>query len=453
MSVNYIPSDIPNLPIRKQFLIAKELGIKGFSRLPKEVLTKKIQDILERKVSEKDIEVSKVKTHEAKIQESKSSLHSTAVVPAVVQETGVLEILEEGFGFLRTKYTMSSLDIYVSPAYIRKLGLRTGDTIICWTRPPRVQTQEKYPALAEIISVNGMKPDEVRGRPRFESLTPIFPREQLILETDSQDLATRLVDLIAPIGRGQRGLIVAPPKAGKTTIIKKIAQAVTKKYGDVLVIILLVDERPEEVTDIRRSVEKAEVVSSTFDLGPENHVRVAELTLEKAKRLVEIGRHVVILLDGITRMTRAYNNYIPPSGRTLSGGLDPASIQGPKRFFGAARNVEFGGSLTILATALVETGSRMDEVIFEEFKGTGNMELVLDRKLAERRLFPAINVQRSGTRHEELLYSPDDLEQIYKLRRLIADSESVQAMDQIINLLRRTRSNREFFQTLSKVGM
>lgn len=447
MLSDLIVKDLPKLPIRKLFVIAKELGIKGHSRMPKAVLLQKITELVLKKRQEEVVLEKGPLLMSAPVQVTKE------IAPGVlaVEEVGMLEILEEGFGFLRTKYTISSSDIYVSPAHIRKLGLRTGDTITCWARPPRSQPQEKYSALAEIVSVNGLRPEEIRNRPRFEILTPIFPRERFELETNPQDLATRLVDLVAPLGRGQRGLIVAPPKAGKTTIIKKIAQAITDKHKDVIVIILLVDERPEEVTDIRRSVVEAEVVSSTFDLGPENHVRVAELTLEKAKRLVELKRDVVILLDGITRMTRAYNNTVPPSGRTLSGGLDPAAIQGPKRFFGAARNVEFGGSLTILATALIETGSRMDEVIFEEFKGTGNMELVLDRRLAERRLFPAVNIQRSGTRHEELLYTPQELEQIYKLRRLIADTESVQAMDQIINLLRRTKSNKEFFQMLARV--
>ena len=310
---------------------------------------------------------------------------------------GVLEIHEEGYGFLRSHYVPSPTDIYVSPSQIKRFGLRDGDMIAGWVRQP--MEKEKYLALLRVKEVNGLDPEVSRNRPLFESLTPIFPNKRLRLETTPFEYSTRLIDLISPLGRGQRGMIVSPPKAGKTTILKKTAQAITRNYPDMAVMVLLVDERPEEVTDFKRST-SAEVVASTFDMLPENHIRVARLVLEKAKRSVEQGKDVVILLDGITRLTRAYNAVMPSSGRTLSGGLDPVAIHGPKSFFGAARNIEEGGSLTILATALVETGSKMDEVIFEEFKGTGNFELVLDRKIFERRVFPALDIKRSGTRRE-----------------------------------------------------
>jgi len=299
--------------------------------------------------------------------------------------------------------------------------------------------------------VNGIPVEKIADRVKFDELVPVFPHERFNLYLGPQEITNRMIDLFAPIGKGQRGLIVAPPKAGKTTILKKIAQAVTTNHPEVHVIILLVDERPEEVTDMIRSVPGAEVVASTFDLPPENHIQVAHIVLERAKRLVELGRDVVILLDGITRLTRAYNLVIPPSGRTLSGGLDPASIRGPKHFFGAARKVESGGSLTILATALVETGSRMDEVIFEEFKGTGNMELILDRKLAERRLFPAIDIKRSGTRHEEKLYTPEELEAIWKLRRAIAGQELENAVEEVYKVLARTKDNSEFLEQINRL--
>lgn len=322
--------------------------------------------------------------------------------------SGVLEIISpDGFGFLRGRsYLPGNGDIYVSNSQVRRFGLRQGDTVSGMIRPPK--NGEKYWGVVKIQAVNGCDPDTSRNRPHFDNLTPIFPNERLILETDDSDISKRIIDLITPIGKGQRGLLVAPPKAGKTILLKKIAQGIAANHPDVLLIALLVDERPEEVTDMERSVE-GEVVSSTFDEPPEQHIRVSELVLEKAKRLVEIGKDVVILLDSITRMARASNLVIPPTGRTLSGGLDTGALRMPKRFFGAARNIEGGGSLTIIATALIETGSKMDDVIFEEFKGTGNMELDLNRQLAERRIFPAIAVKKSGTRHEELLYSEDEL--------------------------------------------
>ncbi|MEI6509319.1 MAG: transcription termination factor Rho [bacterium] len=356
---------------------------------------------------------------------------------------GVLEIHEEGYGFLRSHYVPSPTDIYVSPSQIKRFSLRDGDMITGWVRQP--MEKEKYLALLRVKEVNGLDPEVSRNRPLFESLTPIFPNKRLRLETTPFEYSTRLIDLVSPLGRGQRGMIVSPPKAGKTTILKKTAQAITRNYPDVAVLVLLVDERPEEVTDFKRST-SAEVVASTFDMLPENHIRVARLVLEKAKRSVEQGKDVVILLDGITRLTRAYNAVMPPSGRTLSGGLDPVAIHGPKSFFGAARNIEEGGSLTILATALVETGSKMDEVIFEEFKGTGNFELVLDRKIFERRVFPALDIKRSGTRREELLYNEDELRKIWNIRRALSALESGEALEKLLDLLTKTKSNAEFLR-------
>ena len=321
---------------------------------------------------------------------------------------GTLEIIQEGIGFLRADKHMNPGpdDVYISQSQIRRFGLRTGDFVVGQVRPPK--ESEKYYGLLKVEAVNGLDPEEAKRRPKFEELTPIFPNQQLLLETQPAILATRLIDMVAPIGRGQRGLIVSPPKAGKTTILKQIANGVSTNYTDVYLMVLLIGERPEEVTDMDRSVE-AEVLSSTFDEPVQSHVRVAEMGLERAKRLVEAERDVVILLDSITRLTRAYNLTVPASGRTLSGGIDPAALYPPKHFFGAARKIEEGGSLTIIATCLVDTGSRMDDVIYEEFKGTGNMELHLDRRLAERRIFPALDIVRSGTRREELLLAPETL--------------------------------------------
>ncbi|MCB0108005.1 MAG: transcription termination factor Rho, partial [Caldilineaceae bacterium] len=330
---------------------------------------------------------------------------------------GILEIVQDGIGFLRSDHLLPGPeDVYVSQSQIRRFGLRTGDLVIGQVRPPK--DTEKYHGLLKVEAVNGLDPEEAKRRPIFEKLTPIFPNEQILLETRPNIISTRMIDLLAPIGRGQRGLIVSPPKAGKTTVLKRIANGITANYTDVHLMIVLIGERPEEVTDMDRSVE-AEVVSSTFDEPVQNHVRVAEMALERAKRLVESDKDVVILLDSITRLSRAYNLTVPPSGRTLSGGIDPAALYPPKRFFGAARNVEEGGSLTILATCLVDTGSRMDDMIYEEFKGTGNMELVLSRKLAERRIFPAFDIERSGTRAEEKLLDSETLAKIYTLRRMI----------------------------------
>ena len=361
---------------------------------------------------------------------------------------GVLEIVQDGIGFLRSDHLLPGPDdVYVSQSQIRRFGLRTGDMVIGQVRPPK--DTEKYYGLLRVEAVNGLDPEVAKRRPHFESLTPIFPLRQFKLETKPNVLATRLLDMMAPIGRGQRGLIVSPPKAGKTTVLKQIANGITTNYSDVHLMVALIGERPEEVTDMDRSVE-AEVVSSTFDDPVQDHVRVAEMALERAKRLVEGGRDVVILLDSITRLSRAYNLIVPPSGRTLSGGLDPAALYPPKRFFGGARNIEEGGSLTIIATCLVDTGSRMDDVIYEEFKGTGNMELHLNRRLAERRIFPAFDIERSGTRREELLIEPETLAKVWTLRRMIDAIGGNEALQPVIERLSRTRNNEEFLNTLNK---
>lgn len=354
---------------------------------------------------------------------------------------GVLEILPEGYGFLRVdNYEPGPNDVYVSNSQIRRFHLRTGDLVAGQVRPPK--ENERYFSLLKTQAVNHLDPDTYQERDYFEELTPIYPQERLVLETEARDLAMRLVDLIAPVGKGQRGMIVAPPKAGKTTLLKNIANSLTRNHPEIHLIVLLIDERPEEVTDMERSV-SGEVVSSTFDQPAENHVRVAELVLERAKRLVELKKDVVILLDSITRLARAYNLVVPPSGRTLSGGVDPGALHKPKRFFGAARNIEEGGSLTIMATALVETGSRMDDVIFEEFKGTGNMELHLDRKLADRRIFPAIDIVRSGTRKEELLLDPKELEMTWVLRKLLGSLGPAETMELLLDRLAHTENNQE----------
>ena len=367
-----------------------------------------------------------------------------------VMGTGVLEITGEGFGFLRhNNFSANGEDIYVSQTQIKRFGLKTGDTVSGQIRPPK--DAEKYYGLLRVEKVNSVDPDVARNRPQFDELTPIYPNERLILETDPKNLGARFIDLIAPIGKGQRGLIVAPPKAGKTILLKMIANSITVNHPDMALIVLLIDERPEEVTDIRRSV-VGEVVASTFDEQPENHMRVADMVLEKAKRLVEMGRDVIVLLDSITRLSRASNLTVNPSGRTLQGGLDPAAIYRPKRFFGAARNIENGGSLTIIATALVETGSRMDDIIFEEFKGTGNMELKLDRSLAEQRTYPAIDIKASGTRHDELLYPDEELKKIWQLHRVLAGLGTKESTELLINRLDNTKSNKDFLAMVNKSG-
>jgi transcription termination factor Rho len=363
---------------------------------------------------------------------------------------GILEILPDGYGFLRPfAYLPSHDDIYVSPSQIRRFDMRTGDRVAGQVRAPK--ETERFYALLRVETINGYDPDEASQRLHFDALKPIFPNERITMESNgSGDISCRIIDLISPLGKGQRGLIVAPPKAGKTYLLKKIANAITNNYSDIYLMVLLIDERPEEVTDMQRSVD-GEVVSSTFDEPPENHVKVSEMVLERAKRLVEHKRDVVILLDSITRLARGYNLVVPPSGRTLSGGVDPTALHKPKRFFGAARNIEEGGSLTILATALVETGSRMDDVIFEEFKGTGNMELVLDRKLSEKRIFPAIDVKRSGTRREELLLSKDELELVWNFRRTFASYGTSDISEMLIDAMKKTKGNNDLLRALPEL--
>ena len=366
-----------------------------------------------------------------------------------IERMGVLDIMSEGYGFLRVEnYMPSPNDVYVSPAQIRRFNLKTGDYVRGNLRTPK--ENEKFKALLYVNGVNGDDANAAQRRPNFEDLTPIFPERRLSLEVSSTDLATRLIDLVAPIGLGQRGMIVSPPKAGKTVLLKKVANAILKNHDDVQLIVLLIDERPEEVTDMERSIasDRADVVSSTFDEQPEHHKRIAEMVLERAKRLVEQGKNVVILMDSITRLSRAYNLTIPAGGRSLSGGLDPAALYMPKKFFGAARNIENGGSLTILATALVDTGSKMDDVIFEEFKGTGNMELVLDRRLSEKRIFPAIDINKSGTRREEKLLTARELDALFILRRRMGNVSTQEFNEQVTDMLAKTNRNAEFVDTI-----
>lgn len=375
-------------------------------------------------------------------------LRQEAEKEGLIYSQGVLEIMSDGFGFLRrVNYLPHDDDIYISASQIRRFGMRTGDLVSGKVRPPK--ENERYYALLQVVAVNNQDPEKASGRPTFSELTPIHPNEQLMLETSSGEMATRIIDLLIPVGKGQRGLIVSPPKAGKTLLLKNIANSMAENYPNLELIVLLIDERPEEVTDMRRSV-RGDVLSSTFDEKPENHIRLAELVLERAQRLVEHGADVVILLDSITRLTRAYNLVIPPSGRTLSGGIDPAAFYKPKRFFGAARKIEEGGSLTILATSLIDTGSRMDDVIYEEFKGTGNLELHLDRKIAERRYFPAIDIPRSGTRREELLLDSNNLELMWALRRTmnISNSNPAEFLEALIERLKTTKDNASFLKNL-----
>src|SRR4051794_3562921 len=397
--------------------IAKTLDIADYNRLRKQELTLKI-------------------------------MQSNSDEDGLIFGRGVLEILPDGWGFLRhDNFNPAPDDIYVSQTQIKKFNLKTGDWVSGKVRPPKAS--EKYYGLLRVEAVNDLEPDQARQRRDFDELTPHYPDERLVMETTAQGIPARFMDLIAPIGKGQRGLIQSPPKAGKTTLLKTIANSISINHPEVFLIVLLVDERPEEVTDIRRSVH-GQVVSSTFDEMPENHIRVAEMVLEESKRLVESGRDVVVLLDSLTRLARASNLTVTPSGRTMTGGLDPAALHRPKRFFGAARNIEEGGSLTILATALIDTGSRMDDHIFEEFKGTGNMELNLDRALQERRIFPAIDIKKSGTRHDELLFDDATLKQVWKLHRALAALDTIQATELLIDRLRHTASNGEFLAIVDK---
>jgi transcription termination factor Rho len=376
--------------------------------------------------------------------------HQQTEKEAPIRGEGVLETLPDGFGFLRApdyNYLPGPDDIYVSPSQIRRFNLRTGDTVSGYIRPPK--DTERYFALLKVEHINGEDPEAVRDKVLFDNLTPLYPDERLKLEVGATNYSMRVMDLLTPIGKGQRALIVSPPKAGKTVMLQQIANSLTRNHPDVYLIVLLIDERPEEVTDMQRSV-KGEVISSTFDEPAQRHVQVADMVIEKAKRLVEHKRDVVILLDSITRLARAHNTVVPPSGKILSGGVDSNALHRPKRFFGAARNIEEGGSLTIIATALIDTGSKMDEVIYEEFKGTGNMEIHLDRRLLERRIFPCIDINRSGTRKEELLISQQDLQRIWLLRKLLADMNSVDAMEFLLDKIMQTDSNREFLEIMNK---
>jgi transcription termination factor Rho len=369
----------------------------------------------------------------------------------VLRGDGVLEILPEGYGFLRSQdwsYLYGPDDIYVSPSQIKRFNLRTGDTVLGQVRPPK--EWERYLALLKVETINGDDPERAKTRAQFDNLRPRYPEGRLRLERKDGDISMRIVDLIAPIGKGQRGLIVSPPRAGKTILLQKMANAIAENHPEVTLIILLIDERPEEVTDMQANVPAAEVISSTFDEPADRHVQVADMVIEKAKRLVEHGRDVVILLDSITRLARAHNTVIPHSGKILSGGVDAQALHKPKRFFGSARNIDGGGSLTIVATALVDTGSRMDEVIFEEFKGTGNMELVLDRKIADRRVFPAIDLNRSGTRKEELLLDKDEINRVFLLRNFLSDMPPAEAVEFLIQRMQRTKNNKEFFASMAE---
>lgn len=397
--------------------VARDLGLSGVANLKKQELVFKI-------------------------------LQTQTEQSGLIFREGILEILPDGFGFLRSENLQPNPDdVYVSQSQIKRFGLKTGDMVLGQVRPPK--ENERYFSLLRIEALNGGPPEAGRTRRPFESLTPIYPQPRIKLETGPHDISMRLMDLITPIGKGQRGLIVAPPKAGKTILLKQIANSITTNAPECILIVLLIDERPEEVTDIERSV-KGQVLASTFDQQPENHMRLSELVLERAKRLVEHGHDVVILLDSITRLARASNNTVTPSGRTLSGGLDPSALYKPKRFFGAARRVEHGGSLTIIATALIDTGSRMDDMIFEEFKGTGNMELDLERSLAERRLFPAVDVKKSSTRHEELLFTREELKSVWQMRRLLNALDTAEATELLVDRLRHTHTNAEFLEIVEK---
>lgn len=413
-------TDLKDMNLNSLMSIAKELGIPSPSGLKKQEL---IFEIL-------------------KAQTEKNGL---------IFAEGVLEILPEGFGFLRApdyNYLPGPDDIYVSPSQIRKFNLRTGDTISGQVRPPK--NSEKYFALIKIEAINFEHPDESKSRPLFENLTPLHPHSRIGLEVDRENLSARVMDLLTPIGKGQRGLIVAPPRAGKTMLLQTIARSITKNHPEIYLIILLIDERPEEVTEMKRAVD-AEIISSTFDEPASRHVQVADMVLEKAKRLAEYKRDVVILLDSLTRLSRANNSVIPASGKVLSGGIDANALQRPKRFFGSARKIEEGGSLTIIATCLVDTGSRMDDVIFEEFKGTGNMEIHLDRKLMDKRIFPCIDILKSGTRKEELLLNPEELNRVWVLRKVLSQLSPVEAMELLIEKLAKTKSNKEFLESMNKL--
>lgn len=427
--------------------IAKSRGIRSVSAMKKaDVIDAMMQLDEEEKEKEKDNV-----TYEKKPETKEKEAFPTELDSGVLAN-GILEVMPDGYGFIRSaNYLPGENDVYVAPSQIRRFNMKTGDII---TGNTRVKTQaEKFSALLFVKGINGYSPDIASKRGNFEDMTPIFPNERLRLETPGTSVAMRIMDLMSPVGKGQRGMIVSPPKAGKTTLLKEVAKSIKTNNPDVHLIILLIDERPEEVTDIREAIEgpNVEVIYSTFDELPDHHKRVAEMVMERAKRLVEHKQDVMILLDSITRLTRAYNLTVPPSGRTLSGGLDPAALHMPKRFFGAARNMREGGSLTILATALVETGSKMDDVVYEEFKGTGNMEMVLDRKLSEKRVFPAIDIPKSGTRREDLLLTSEELEAIGNIRKAFNSMKSDEAVDRVIDMFTRTKNNKEFVYSVQKM--
>lgn len=420
--------------------LAKEKGISSVSKLKKDeliaILSKEENTVKKAKESEETVTQDDV--------DQSNTYKVTNSDDQIIE--GILEVLPDGYGFLRGEnYLSTPKDVYVSPVQIRRFRLDKGDKVKGIARQPK--EGEKFPALIYVGEVNGEAPEMAYKRKKFDDLIPIYPTEKLRLETKLEDCATRIIDVMCPVGKGQRGMIVAPPKVGKTTLLKKIANSISENNPEVELIVLLIDERPEEVTDMKRSI-KGEVIYSTFDELPEHHVKVAEMVLERAKRLVEHKKDVVILLDSITRLARAYNLVIPSSGRTLSGGFDPAALHKPKKFFGAARNIEFGGSLTILATSLIETGSRMDEVIFEEFKGTGNMEVVLDKKLSEKRIFPAIDINKSGTRREDLLLTKDELETAYALRKAFNSTNTADVTEKIISEMSKTKNNKEFLESI-----
>ena len=424
--------------------VAKSRGIKGTSAMRKEAV---IQAMLA-----EDEKTAAAETIKAQASENGKSVSDMEQLDSGQTAHGIIEVMADGFGFIRSaNYLPGENDVYVSPSQIRRFNLKTGDIV---TGNTKVKTEkEKFSALLYVKSINGQHPEANTRRPNFEDLTPIFPNERIRLERPGGSIAMRIVDEISPVGKGQRGMIVSPPKAGKTTLLKDVAKSITRNHPDMYLIILLIDERPEEVTDIREAIEgkHVEVIYSTFDELQEHHKRVSEMVIERAKRLVEGGKDVVILLDSITRLARAYNLTVPPSGRTLSGGLDPAALHMPKRFFGAARKMREGGSLTVLATALVDTGSKMDDVIFEEFKGTGNMELVLDRKLSEKRVFPAIDIQKSSTRRDDLLLTPEEQQAMDNIRKALNGMKADEAVENILNLFTKTKTNEEFIQSVKRM--
>lgn len=442
--------DLENYTLVELRQLAKEKGIKNTSKLKKEEIIEKLLKLENESIEAKEIEydgsyVATDVTTSSLAEPSNGSYKLTNTDDQIVE--GILEVLPDGYGFLRGEnYLSTPKDVYISPIQIRRFRLDKGDKVKGIARLPK--EGEKFPALIYVGEVNGESPEKAYRRQKFDDLTPIYPDERIRLETVPNEYAMRIIDLMSPIGKGQRGMIVAPPKVGKTTLLKKIANSITTNNPEIELIVLLIDERPEEVTDMRRSI-KGDVIYSTFDELPEHHVKVAEMVLERAKRLTEQKKDVVILLDSITRLARAYNLSIPSSGRTLSGGLDPSALHKPKKFFGAARNIENGGSLTILATALIETGSRMDDVIFEEFKGTGNMEVHLDRKLSEKRIFPAIDINKSGTRREELLLTPKELETVFALRKAMSTMSVADVTEELITQMVSTKNNNEFLDKMS----